>query len=177
MRIQHALAPPLLVASLLCAGSPPAQARSADMMTMRASQLIHVAECDPRLNVAERPFVGYVPGFYRGYWYDAYGRRYYQPVVATAKPELGINYTNVSSRAMSQIEFGLIANGHLVAEVRDVGTFSPGAEIKHTFGLSPNVFPLQTGLARCVPLRVTFSDGAKWKNSHLPALNRSLYPQ
>ncbi|MGZ6181959.1 MAG: hypothetical protein ACXWNV_07900 [Vulcanimicrobiaceae bacterium] len=29
----------------------------------------------------------------------------------------------------------LIARGHLVAEVRDVGTFSPNVEIKHAFDL------------------------------------------
>ena len=52
----------------------------------------------------------------------------------------------------------------MVAEVRDVGTFSPGAEIKHQFGLSPNVFPLGTSIVECVPLKITFVDGSKWKN-------------
>ena len=55
--------------------------------------------------------------------------------------------SNATSVVMKDIEFGLVVRGTLVAEVRDVGTFSPGAEIKHEFGLSPNVFPLQTSFA------------------------------
>jgi len=43
------------------------------------------------------------------------------------------------------------------------------------FGLSPNVFPLGTGLARCIPLHIRFADGTTWKNPHLPALQRSIY--
>ena len=85
---------------------------------------------------------------------------------------LGIDYTNKTQKVMREIEFGLIANGNLVAEVKDVGTFSPGIEIKHEFGISHNVFPLQTGLARCVPLRIKFADGTKWRNPRLPAKPR-----
>jgi hypothetical protein len=81
----------------------------------------------------------------------------------------------VTSEVMKDIEFGLVVHGNLVAEVRDVGTFSPGAEIKHEFGISPNVFPIQTSFARCVALKITFADGSKWKNPHLPALRRSIY--
>ena len=77
---------------------------------------------------------------------------------------------------MTDIEFGLVANGRLVAEVRDVGTFSPGAEIKHQFGLNPNVFPLQTALSRCVPLRIIFADGTTWKNGHLPKRHHRTKP-
>jgi hypothetical protein len=76
---------------------------------------------------------------------------------------------------MKQIEFGLIVSGSLVAEVKDVGTFSPGAEIKHKFGLSRNVFPLQTSYAKCVPLKIQFEDGSHWKNPHLPAYHASMY--
>ena len=76
---------------------------------------------------------------------------------------------------MKQIEFGLIVRGSLVAEVKDVGTFSPGAEIKHKFGVSPNIFPIQTSYAKCVPLHILFADGTKWKNPHLPAYRASMY--
>ncbi len=136
---------------------------------------IHVSTCDPQLNAA--PMYG--PAFYPAnpwYWRDVYGYRYYQPPIANATASLGIDYTNITNAVMKQIEFGLVANGRLVAEVRDVGTFSPGAEIKHSFGLSPNVFPLQTALPHCVPLRIEFADGTEWKNPHLPALRRSMYP-
>jgi len=76
---------------------------------------------------------------------------------------------------MHTIEFGLVANGVLRAEVRDVGTFSPGAEIKHSFGISANVFPIQTGLPQCIPLRITFADGSKWRNPALPHKNEKIY--
>ncbi len=76
---------------------------------------------------------------------------------------------------MHEIQFGLIANGILRAEVRDVGTFSPGAEIKHSFGISANVFPIQTGLPQCIPLHIQFADGAKWRNPHLPPKNQKIY--
>ena len=76
---------------------------------------------------------------------------------------------------MKEIEFGLIVRGSLVAEVKDVGTFSPGAEIKHKFGVSKNIFPIQTSYAKCVPLHILFVDGTKWKNPHLPAYRASMY--
>ena len=123
---------------------------------------------------------GFVPAYYPArpyYWGDAYGGRYYQPTVTTTSPELAIDYTNEGTKVAKVIEFGLIARGQLVAEVRDVGTFSPGAEIKHKFGLSQNVFPLGTGLPECLPLRITYADGTKWHSRHLPALTRGLYGQ
>jgi hypothetical protein len=140
---------------------------------------IKVSACNPERNVSYN-YAGYTPGFYpygyRGYWGwpSVYGPMYYQAPVQN-NPTLGIDYTNVTNVVMKQIEFGLIVRGSLVAEVRDEGTFSPGAEIKHKFGLNPNVFPLQTSYAECVPLKITFEDGTRWKNPHLPALKRSIY--
>lgn len=120
---------------------------------------------------------GWGPGFYPGgeYWYPSvYGFRYYQPPLRTGNPTLSIDYSNATQQVMKSIEFGLVANGNLVAEVKDVGTFSPGADIKHQFGISSNVFPISTGLPQCVPLKITFADGATWTNRHLPALKRKL---
>jgi len=148
------------------------------------SQLVKVTHCDPKLNLMQSGgymagpgYYGYAPGWgYRGgYWGDPYGMTYYQSPVTTAMPQLGIDYVNVSHKTMSEIEFGLVANGKLVAEVKDVGTFSPGAEIKHKFGISTNVFPLQTGLPQCVPLQIAFSDGTHWRNPALPPHNPQLY--
>jgi hypothetical protein len=139
---------------------------------------ITVNSCNPQRNV--HMTAGYVPAYYPvgmgpyWGWPSVYGPSYYQYPVA-GNPTLGIDYVNATSVVMKDIEFGLVANGQLVAEVRDVGTFSPGIEIKHEFGLNRNVFPLQTGLPRCVPLKITFADGTKWKNPHLPALRRSIY--
>ncbi|MBV8164771.1 MAG: hypothetical protein JOZ91_10945 [Candidatus Eremiobacteraeota bacterium] len=149
-----------------------------------ASQLVKVSACDPKLNLMQSGgymagpgYYGYAPGWgYRGgYWGDPYGFTAYQPPVTTTMPQLGIDYVNISHKTMSEIEFGLVANGRLVAEVRDVGTFSPGAEIKHKFGVSANIFPLQTGLPQCVPLRIAFADGTHWRNPALPPHNKELY--
>ncbi|MDH2910175.1 MAG: hypothetical protein HKL92_08345 [Candidatus Eremiobacteraeota bacterium] len=115
----------------------------------------------------------YYPG-YPYYWDDVYGNRFDQPPVRS-DPRLAIAYSNATNHPMREIEFGLLARGRLVAEVRDVGTFSPGAQIRHVFGLSPNAFPLSTSFPKCVPLRVTFTNGSIWKNPHLPALQRSIY--
>ena len=144
-------------------------------LAVHQSSNIKVSRCDPQQG---NTFVSsaYVPGYYpvgRYYWTDVYGRRFYQPAVTRTNPELSIDYTNEGAKVATQIEFGLVARGHLVAEVRDVGTFSPGAEIKHRFGLSPNVFPIGTGLAQCVPLRITYQDGTKWRSHRLPALMQS----
>jgi hypothetical protein len=138
---------------------------------------VKVSACDPELN-QRVTHIGYFPGYYPAapfYWNDVYGYRYYQPPMAANNPQLSIDYANVTRSVITKMEFGLLANGRLVAEVRDVGTFSPNAEIKHTFGISQNVFPLQTGMPRCVPLKATFADGSVWRNPHLPALRRTLY--
>ena len=136
---------------------------------------IAVQACDPSRG-------GSPPGYIRAYypagpfwWQDVYGYRYYQPAMTAPNPTLSISYMNVWPKTASTVEFGLVAHGNLVAEVRDVGTFSQNAPIKHQFGLNPNVFPLGTAFTRCVPLRVTFADGSRWRNANLPALRRSIY--
>ena len=116
-----------------------------------------------------------VGGYRGGYWRDPYGGRYYQPPVTTTNPQLGIDFVNISQTTMSEIDFGLVVNGVLRAEVKDVGTFSPGAEIRHKFGISENVFPIQTALPGCVPLRITFQSGEEWTNSALPPRNNNIY--
>lgn len=140
-------------------------------------RLVAVSKCDPNANVSTR-YPGYVPGYYpasRYYWGDVYGTRFYQPPVTTANPTLNVDFKNVTNKVMSEIEWGLIANGRLVAEAKDVGTFSPGAEIKHQYGLSRNVFPLQTGLPRCIVLHVAFADGTHLVNPALPERRRQIY--
>jgi hypothetical protein len=161
----------LAIVAAMVVSAPPAQA-----LVLKGNP-VSVSACDPRLN---RTVVqnGYFPGYYPGtpfYWNDVYGYRYFQPPVAPSNPELSIDYSNATATVITKIEFGLIANGRLVAEVRDVGTFSPNVEIKHTFGISRNVFPLGTGMPQCVALTATFAGGKVWRNPHLPALRRALY--
>jgi len=145
---------------------------------------IRVERCDPRSGFATADYpVGYARGYYPGgpfYWVDPYGFRYYQPRLvapAATAPTLGINYVNTASQTAKAIDFGLVARGHLIAEVRDVGTFTTGAPIQHEFGLSRNVFPIGTALPRCVPLLVEFQNGSVWKNPNRPRAAESLYRQ
>jgi len=141
------------------------------------TKMFRVSKCDPQANVVTS-YAGYAPGYYPGrpyYWRDPYGYGFYQPPVTSASPTLNVDFTNITDKVMTTVEWGLVANGRLVAEARDVGTFSPGAEIKHKYGLSPNVFPLQTGLPHCVALIVKFADGAVVHNPNLPHTRRQMY--
>jgi hypothetical protein len=179
MRKFFALA--LLSGALLCGWSARAQADTmGSSMSGAASGPIHVNRCAPSqtTNVHNAYPVGYSAAYYpyRGpYRYnDVYGRYYTQPSVTTTS-NLAIDYVNKTENVMKTIDFGLVVNGRLVAEVRDEGTFSPGAEIKHEFGLNPNVFPIQTSFAQCVPLQIVYHNGTHWKNPHLPSLQNSIY--
>ena len=171
------------IVALFAAGAVPVSAQVHRMIMERQMHPVQVNRCEPQRNRTTTTS-GWFPGYYPGgrpyYWTDIYGRQFYQypyPARTTTSesPTLSIDYVNRTNETMKEIEFGLVARGSLVAEVRDVGTFSPGAEIKHRFGISPNVFPLGTALSRCVPLRISFENGSSWRNPRLPALNASIY--
>jgi hypothetical protein len=143
-----------------------------------APSLVRVTLCDPQRSVAVPAYSGFSPGYYPFapyYWTDPYGFQYRQFPTMPTSGTLSIDYTNVTGQVMKTIDFGLVARGQLVAEVRDVGTFSPNAEIKHQFGVSNNVFPLRTALAQCIPLHIIYADGTTWTNPRLPKLRRELY--
>ena len=97
---------------------------------LHAHDLIHVSNCHPSMN----EMTSYPPAYYpyagRPYgWTNVYGYAYTMPPVTTTSPALQIDYRNVYTKTMKDIEFGLVARGVLVAEVKDVGKFSPGAEV------------------------------------------------
>jgi hypothetical protein len=150
------------------------------MVAQAATQpSVKVNRCDPVHNPgsAGTTYVGYSPGYYpsgRYYWNDPYRRSYYEPPVSPTG-RLYIDFVNTSTDVMSAIDFGLIARGSLIAEVRDVGKFSPGAEIKHEFGVSPNIFPIGTSMPACMPLRIEFQNGTTWTNPKLPPSDKMLY--
>ena len=192
MHIQRALALVSLAVLLVCAAMIPAAAQPtaapggqmapATHPVVHASQLIQVNACHASLNIQQSGgwagYPAYSYGYYGyrgGYWGDPWGASYYQPPVTTANPQLGIDYMNISPKVMTEIQFGLIANGTLKAEVRDVGKFSPNAEIKHKFGIPASTFPISTGLPQCVPLHIVFEDGTKWRNPNLPPKNQHIY--
>jgi len=168
----------LLTAFALCLTSREAPGAAAPMPP--ASALIKVNHCSAALNVSQTTgWAGYTPGWYGGYYRDPWGYRYYQPMygptTTTTFPELAIDFVNISPKVMKEIQFGLIANGILKAEARDVGTFSPHVEIKHKFRIPESTFPISTGLPQCVPLEIEFEDGTKWMNPHLPPKNQQIY--
>ncbi|MBV8491805.1 MAG: hypothetical protein JO199_14860 [Candidatus Eremiobacteraeota bacterium] len=142
---------------------------------------ISINGCNPKPPQTTWVSTGFAPAYYPvgvgpyWGWPSVYGPSYYSAQPIQSNPSLGIDYKNDTNVTMKEIEFGLVVNGNLIAEARDVGTFSPGAEIKHVFGLSASVFPLNNGMPQCVPLKITFDDGEKWKNPHLPALRNQLY--
>ncbi len=184
------------VALCLLAGLPAIASAQTNSMSSAAPMMMSGKTAAPHVSIAEPIKVngcnpkppqtswvgtGFAPAYYPvGYgpywgWPSVYGPSYYAAQPVTSNASLGIDYVNKTTVVMKDIEFGLVVNGNLVAEARDEGTFSPGAEIKHVFGLNAGVFPLNTGLPHCVPLKITFADGTKWKNPHLPALKKSIY--
>lgn len=139
---------------------------------------LKVTTCEPEFYTGMPTYVGIAPYYpHFPYWqytmnYPWNGFWYNPPVMLTSSATLTVNYSNQTQKVMKNIRFGLIANGMLVAEVRDVGTFSPGIEIKHDLPLSTNVFPIQTALPLCLPLEITFDDGSTWMNPSSTNLRR-----
>ena len=176
-----AAAAALALAVTLTAAATPATAQTMKMMS-GTDKPIMVNKCSPQHNPGTMGGYAYGPGFSpayypgRAYYYQPayYSRTYYQPPVSSSA-QLGIDYVNVTPLTMKTIDFGLIANGTLVAIVRDEGTFSHGAEIKHTFGISPHVFPLHTKQPVCTPLRVVYQNGTTWTNHKLPPENPAIF--
>jgi hypothetical protein len=162
---------PILAALMLLATTAAALAQPAP------SALVNVTTCDPQKSISMPAYSAFAPAFYPltpYYWTDPYGFQYSQLAPIPANGTLSIDYTNVTSKVMTTIDFGLLARGRLVAEVRDVGKFSPNVEIKHQFGLDRNVFPLRTALSTCVPLHIIYADQTTWTNPHLPAADRHM---
>ncbi|MBV8246548.1 MAG: hypothetical protein JOZ38_11535 [Candidatus Eremiobacteraeota bacterium] len=135
--------------------------------------LVRISACSANLHTAADP-QGYAPAAYTADTFqDAFNFNYNQPPMSTAPAHLSIAYTNISAKAMTSIQFGLLADNVLVAEARDHGSFAPRATIKHKLGLNLQV--MIPGQQRCVPLVITFADGTKWRNPRLPPKGQSLY--
>ncbi len=162
---------PILVALMLLATARSAVAQPAP------AALINVGTCDPQKSTTVAAYSAFAPAYYPFapyYWNDPYGFQYSQLAPIPANGTLSIDYTNVTSKVMTTIDFGLVARGKLVAEVRDVGKFSPHIEIKHQFGLDRNVFPLRTALSKCVPLHIVYADQTTWTNPNLPPADKHM---
>lgn len=101
-------------------------------------------------------------------WIDPYGGWHYPGYFPTDEGFLAIDYQNDAKVAATEVDFGLVARGSLVATAKDVGKFSTGSKIKHEFVISREVFPIGTEYPYCAVLRVKYSDGSEWRNPNPP---------
>jgi hypothetical protein len=101
-------------------------------------------------------------------WIDPYGSHRNPNTFPYDEGFLGIDYENEAKIAATEIDFGLVARGSLVATAKDLGTFSPGVKIEHEFVISREVFPIGTTFPYCAVLRVKYRDGSEWHNPNPP---------
>ncbi len=80
-----------------------------------------------------------------------------------------VDFVNASNAPIDTVEFGLVADGKLLAVVRDQGSFAPNARIMHAYGIADSAVPPAGSTAECVPLRVRYADGTTWMNPTMPA--------
>jgi hypothetical protein len=97
-----------------------------------------------------------------GYWH--YGAAYFPYWDAF----LGVSYKNEAAAVATEVDFGLVARGSLIAVAKDVGKFSSGVTINHEFVISREVFPIGTQFPYCAVLRVRYADGTVWQNPSPP---------
>ncbi len=104
---------------------------------------------------------------YTSFYTDRHGKlqSIYHP---RGQGTIAISYVNNAPEPLVSITFGFVAKGYMVAEEHDVGTFSHGVEIAHTFDVSDQIFPLGTTLPRCVVLSEHYADGVRWVNPDPP---------
>ncbi|HTU80905.1 MAG TPA: hypothetical protein VMF61_02185 [Candidatus Acidoferrales bacterium] len=97
-----------------------------------------------------------------GYWH--YGAAYFPYWDGF----LDVSYKNEAGNIATEVDWGLVARGSLVAVAKDVGRFSPGVTIDHEFVVSREVFPTGTEFPYCAVLRVRYADGTSWENPSPP---------
>lgn len=80
-----------------------------------------------------------------------------------------VDFVNASGASINTVEFGLVADGKLLAVVRDQGSFAPNVHIMHAYGIADSAVPPAGSTTECVPLRVRYADGTTWMNPTMPA--------
>jgi len=101
-------------------------------------------------------------------WIDPYGVQRYPNAFPYYDGFLAIDYKNDTKQAATEVDFGLVARGSLVATAKDTGKFSEGVKIQHEFVISREVFPIGTAFPYCAVLRVKYHDGSEWHNPNPP---------
>jgi hypothetical protein len=118
---------------------------------------IVVADCDPHRHTAAQAHP----------WIDPYGVWQYPPYTFPSWDAfLGITYKNEAAVAATEVDFGLVSRGNLVAVAKDVGRFSTGASVDHEFVISREILPVEREY--CAVLQVKYADGSTWKNPAPP---------
>jgi hypothetical protein len=120
---------------------------------------IHVTQCEPHQHTAGSAFHPWIDPY--GYWHRTGDFPYRDGFLA-------VTYMNNAPVPATEVDFGLVARGSLVAAATDKGTFSQGVPISHEFTIDPNVFPIGTSFPYCAVLRVRYANGREWDNPRPP---------
>ena len=136
--------------------------------------VMHCQPWPPGFSVSPAFVSGYYPQAGNFKWRDVYGSTYHQPPLVVPGPSLTVHFENVSAMALSEIEWGLVRKGKLIAEARDVGAFAPGGEIRRRYGLNPAVFPIDA-IPHCIALHAMWKNGTTWTNPNLPPKEKALF--
>jgi hypothetical protein len=129
-----------------------------DLQQTPGSNIV-VTWCHPHIHTAAQ----------RHPWIDVWGHWHPGPGFPYWDAFLGISYRNTAKVAATEVDFGLVARGYLIAVARDVGTFSPGVLIDaHEFQIARDAFPIGTAFPYCAVMRVKYADGTVWENPHPP---------
>jgi hypothetical protein len=75
-----------------------------------------------------------------------------------------ISFTNQNAVKATDVVFALETNGFVIDRFNDVGSFTPGVTIHHSF---PESQPNDT--MRVAVAEATFADGTVWQNPDVPA--------
>lgn len=145
-----------LVCALIAAAIP---AAAQDLKQTAGSQ-ITVTQCDPHRHQA---------GYAGHPWIDPYGIYHNADHFPYTAGYLGVAYTNDAPKAATEVDFGLVSRGSLIAIVKDVGSFSTSAKIDHEFSVDPEIFPIGTAFPYCAVMRVKYADGTEWRNPSPPS--------
>jgi hypothetical protein len=94
---------------------------------------------------------------YGGNTTNSNGENTYNPSSAA------IAFMNDYNVPATEVVFALETHGYVLDRIVDVGTFSTGVTIKHTFGENESPLDLHVAVARA-----TFADGAVWVNPDVP---------
>ena len=147
--------PAAVLASFLAL--PMAASAQGEVVQTPGSHLL-ISMCEPHVHTAAQAHP----------WIDPYGGWHFNGPFPAWDAFLDVAFTNNAPAAATEIDFGLVARGSLVAVTKDVGTFSPGVATDHEYVVGREVFPLGTGIPYCAVLRVKYADGSTWINPDPP---------